>query len=316
MRAATALAAFAILLAACGGGETVDTEAPVAAPLPTVAPTTAPPATDPPPSSTTTEAIEAPSVCEQPAVAGFTRLECGPIVYELSVPDACVDSSCGVIVDIHGRTQTAERANELTGMREVGNAAGYIVIHPESPYAAWVDMPREARLIREFVEEVLDAFGGDRTRVHVGGGSNGGFMTWQFVCDHADLVASAAPLAAGITCPFDEEGAPTEEVDVLVFHGTTDTQVQFGAAEAQRSAAVAFWQMDEQDPIADEDDYRWFRWVSPTGTELQFVAFEWQGPTGGHCVPGTEGHGGCGGDNPVRYAEAALAFYEAHPKDG
>lgn len=59
----------------------------------------------------------------------------------------------------------------------------------------------------------------------------GGHVAWNFVCDHADLVASAAPLGAGastesdVSCDFDVAGSPAEKVDILLAHGRNDLMV-------------------------------------------------------------------------------------------
>jgi poly(3-hydroxybutyrate) depolymerase len=255
-------------------------------------------------------------VCGEPVESGLNTIECDGIAFDVSIPEVCLDESCGVIIDVHGDDMTGEWENDLTSMRELGNAAGYIVVHPNGPGGRWPSLSSDAAAIRAFVDDLLVATDGDRNRVHVGGASMGGIMTWHLVCDHADLIASAAPLAAGIGCEFDDVRSPSAEVDVLVFHGVTDYRIYLGTARAQRDLAIDAWVMMEQDPIADEADYRWLRWMSHGGTELQFIEFEWEGVTGGHCVPGADGRGGCGADNPVDYGEAALAFYIAHPKDG
>jgi len=176
--------------------------------------------------------------------------------------------------------------------------------------------------MRSFLDQLIEALEVDQNRVHVGGHSAGGVMAWFFVCDHADLIASAAPLGAGASteedpsCDFDVSGHPSEEVDIFFAHGRNDSMVPFESALAQRDLVVNTWDMDETEVLADEPTYLWTRWTSPQGTVFEFLEFDWSGPfKGNHCYPGTSAEAGCGSDTPVHYGEAALEFYLAHPKD-
>jgi len=229
--------------------------------------------------------------------------------------------SCGLIVDIPGGVESGEIAERHTGMQELGNAAGYVVVQPDSPLDGWAYAVDSVR-IRSFLDQLIEALGVDRTRVHIGGHSSGGFMAWVFVCDHADLIASAAPLGAGASlgeqpsCDFDVAGHPAEEVDILLAHGRNDEIVPFGTALAQRNLVVTAWAMTETAVLVDEPTYRWTRWTSPHGTVLEFLEFDWSGGAlGGHCYPGVTDRIGCGSDTPVHYGKAALDFYIAHPRD-
>jgi hypothetical protein len=148
-------------------------------------------------------------------------------------------------------------------------------------------------------------------------------MTWRFVCNHADLIASAAPAGAGaslqgndqygVSCDFDTETSASEEIDVLYVHGTKDS---FDMALQQRDLVVSAWQLTDVEVLAEEPDYRWTRWTNPQGTVFEFVDHDWSGGAlGGHCYPGVTAQIGCGADTAVNYAKAALNFYIAHPRD-
>jgi hypothetical protein len=153
-------------------------------------------------------------------------------------------------------------------------------------------------------------------------------MTWRFICDHADVIGSAAPIGAGATdvvgdpesgvsCDFDSSGMPEREVDILYVHGTTDPDEPFASALRERDLVINAWAMQESAVLADEADYRWTRWTSPKGTVFEFLEHDWSGGVlGGHCYPGADAQVGCGAETAVDYGEAALAFYMEHPKDG
>ncbi len=208
----------------------------------------------------------------------------------------------------------------------MGNDAGFVVVQPNNPDDSW-DHEVDDDRIRSFIDQLIDGLVLDRDRVHFGGFSQGGAMTWRFVCDHSDLIASAAPIGAGatypddfpvpsISCDFDSTSLPAHEVDILYVHGRSDRDVPFETAVELRDAVVSAWEMSEANIVVDEPDYRWTQWTSPQGTVFEFLEHDWQGGfLGGHCYPGRTGKVGCGTDTPIAYGEAALQFYIDHPKD-
>jgi poly(3-hydroxybutyrate) depolymerase len=263
----------------------------------------------------------APDVCSQSLGTGRSTVQCEGLSFDVSLPGTCLTGSCGLIIDVPGGVGSGEDAESNTGMAASGNAAGYVVVQPNTPGEGW-NYPVDSGRIRSFLDRLIEALDLDRDRVHIGGHSNGGYMAWVFVCDHADLIASAAPLGAGATtdehpsCDFDVPGHPSQKVDLFLTHGRTDEIVPFSTAVAQRDLVVAAWAMTESEVIADEPTYRWTRWTSPQGTVLEFLEFEWfGGMLAGHCYPGVSTEVGCGSDTPIHYGQAALDFYVAHPKD-
>ena len=255
--------------------------------------------------------------CDGPLVAGSSSVVCAGMVVELGTPEECLSAPCGLIVDFHPSNWTGKEVEQLTSMQRLGNDAGYVVMQPTSPGGRWAFSDARVR-VRTIMDSIIEALDIDTSRVHVGGGSAGGFMTWQFVCDHADLIASAAPLAAGTgdACRFDADSSPAEEVDILQFHGRHDTTVPFAEGIAQRDLVVESWDMTQTKVLADEPDYVWSRWTNERGTVLEFIEYEWTTADGsGHCAPGAAGQGGCGTDTAVDYGQAALEFYIAHPKN-
>jgi pimeloyl-ACP methyl ester carboxylesterase len=265
-------------------------------------------------------------VCGHELVAGFVRIPCEGVTFNVATPEICSEEACGLIVDVHGDTASGAGADLHTGLRERGNAAGYVVVQPNAPGTIW-DHEVDDDHIRSFLDQLIDGLKLDRNRVHFGGFSRGGWMTWRFVCNHADLIASAAPAGAGasypedplgpgVSCNFDLSGFPSEEIDILFVHGRSDFVVPFETALLQRDLVIENWEMTETDILADEPDYRWTRWASSEGTVFEFLEHDWQSAfLGGHCYPGASGSVGCGPDTPVSYGEAVLQFYIDHPKN-
>ena len=83
--------------------------------------------------------------------------------------------------------------------------------------------------LRELIEIIQAQYAVDELSIHFTGISNGGFMTYRMACDHADLIASIAPLA-GTTFLDDSNCTPSDPVHVLHIHGTADSTIQYDGA--------------------------------------------------------------------------------------
>lgn len=261
---------------------------------------------------TTTSTVSPLAECVASLVPGSSTVTCEGWGYDLGIPEECFATPCGLIVDYHPSGTTTEQTDAYTNMMALGNAAGYVVVQPDSLPGAF-----GAGMDRIFFDALIGALDIDVSRVHVGGASLGGNQTWHFVCDHSDLIASAAPHASSAV-PCDSEGnsLPAEQVDILMLHGRKDRIVPFARAVTQLEFVIGSWDMTASEVLADEPTYKWTRWTNEQGTVLEFIEFDWTDPTGeGHCYPGGVGNGGCGIDTPIHYGEAALNFYIAHPKD-
>jgi len=254
---------------------------------------------------TTTSTVSPRAECVASLVPGSSTVTCEGLDYDLGIPEECFATPCGLIVDYHGSGLTVEQTDAYTNMTALGNAAGYVVVQPHSLFADF-----GAGRDRIFFDALIGALDIDVSRVHVGGFSLGGSQVWRFVCDHSDLIASAAILASdGVSC--DSEDA--EQVDILMLHGRKDSVIPFARGVFQLEFVIESWDMTVSEVLADEPTYQWTRWTNEQGTVLEFIEFDWTTPTGnGHCYPGSDG---CGIDTPIHYGEAALNFYIAHPKD-
>ena len=307
---------IAVALAATACSSDSDDTTTTATPTTFAAPTTifaAPTTTFAAPTTTTSpESALAGVECVVSLVPGLSAVPCEGATYDLGIPEECFATPCGLIIDYHPGSLTGEQTDAYTNMKALGNAAGYVVVQPNSSRGA-IDAGKD----RIFFDALIDALDIDTSRVHVGGASNGGRQTWRFVCDHADLIASAAPHASGGTyCDSDGNRLPAEQVDILMLHGRMDTIIPFERGVAQLEFVIEGWDMTVSEVLVDEPTYKWTRWANEQGTVLEFVEFDWTTPTGeGHCYPGGVGEGGCGIGTPIHYGEAALDFYIAHPKD-
>jgi polyhydroxybutyrate depolymerase len=272
--------------------------------------------------------------CLQDLSAGHHEVGCeGGITYDVEIPAACVDGSCGLIVDIHGYTMTGDSEDENTGMRALGQERGYVIVQPTAPadgfgLPSW-DQATHAPLVHTFAADIAGALPIDPARVHAMGFSQGGGMTFRLLCSHADFFASGAPIGALEGCEMEGANTPSEEVDVLQVHGRLDAVVSFeGVGVPQRDAFLDAWSFGQPEILESDDLHDATRWVTAAGTvyefwehdyttsvEIVFVAIE------GHCVPGGTDFDGipggysCEDEDTFVFGQLAMDFFEAHPKD-
>jgi poly(3-hydroxybutyrate) depolymerase len=271
----------------------------------------------------------APDDCIQDVTPGHQTLSCDELTFELTVPESCLERACGLIFDTHGYGMAGELENLHTRLRDLGGAAGYIVVNPNAPgqvpATAW-DAEHDDHVFA-FMQRVMNVWHVDRKRIHFTGYSQGGWMTWRFACAHADILASVAPLAAGTSteggssCAFTGDAVPSRALPILFAHGTADGLVPFSTAEAQRDAVIAAWGLQPTEILMTGPDYEWQRYTNSSGAVLEFAKHDWSTefvlPTlpalKGHCFPGSGEFLGCGAETSFNWGEAVLRFFQDHP---
>lgn len=256
---------------------------------------------------------------------------CDGLEYDVSVPDTCASTACGLIFDVHGFSMSGKMENANTNLAALGRQHGYIVVNPNAepdpPVASWTAAEDDPKVFA-FLERVMNVFGVDPKRVHFTGFSQGGDMTWRMLCDHADVLASAAPAGFGHSANekcFTAGQAPSPSVPILFMHGTADALVPFSSAEAARDAVIAAQSMTQAEVVSQDADHVWTRYAGSTGEVFEFIEHDYTGAQllGGHCYPGSTDPGGepgqffsfkCDQTAAFNWGEAVMQFFIAHPR--
>jgi poly(3-hydroxybutyrate) depolymerase len=267
----------------------------------------------------------APDDCITSVEPGHQQLTCEGLTFELTVPEVCLERACGLIVDVHGFGMNGALMEAHSKLSVLAEQPGYIVVQPSAPgmllTSSW--NPSHDAQVFAIMQRVMSVWHVDPKRIHFDGYSQGGWMTWRFVCAHSDLLASAAPIAAGAggqSCDFAGAG-PEREIPIFYTHGTTDGLVNFSGATTQRDALIAAWGMQEKEVVTSGGDHRWTRYQNANGTVFEFAQHDWEcgfslGATAlrGHCFPGSGEFLGCGATNAWNWGQAVLDFFIRHPK--
>jgi len=119
------------------------------------------------------------------------------------------------------------------------------------------------------------------------GFSQGGFMTWRFLCAHADLFASVAP-PRPVELPGRRQpvgrpgllvhrcGGPSRKVPILYMHGRADDNyIPFACAQPQVDAIVSAWGLTAEGVVASSPTYTRTRWSDATGTVVELVVHDY-----------------------------------------
>ncbi len=136
-----------------------------------------------------------------------------------------------LVVVNHGLGSTPEFTAAVTGWPSVVGTDRMLAVFPEGwetsfnagaccgeAAAAGVD---DVAFLRDVIDAVAGLYPVDRNRVFMTGYSNGGMITYRFLCEHADLLAGAASVVG-----TNAEGcAPSAPVSFLQITGRDDTVV-------------------------------------------------------------------------------------------
>jgi poly(3-hydroxybutyrate) depolymerase len=285
--------------------------------------------------------------CVTDVSAGHHRFACKGIDYDVEVPASCAAGGCGMVIEVHGMTMDADQQDKNTGLRALGIQHGFIVVQPTAPMSAvgrsWTPWVDDAK-VWEVVQDARTAFAVDPRRIHVTGFSQGGAMTWRMICKHADVIASAAPVAAAdasswtvmppyiLDCPFTQASSPVAQIAILQMHGRSDSVVAFAKGASQRDAVLQGWQMQQQVVVSSDEHHDWTRYANAQATIYEFIEHDYLATLAlvpvafaGHCLPGstdlntnaTPGETmffGCAPPNGFIWGEAMMQFFLAHPK--
>lgn len=153
--------------------------------------------------------------------------------YILHVPRGYARSATAVVFNFHGWNSNAAAQQSRSRMDATSDREGFIVVYPQGVGDSFnaggtccgpaLDRNLdEAAFVRAILDDLDDVLCLDRRRVYATGMSNGGFLSYRFACEQADLFAAVAPVAAIVSVP---SCTPSRPVPVLHFHGSADILV-------------------------------------------------------------------------------------------
>ena len=189
--------------------------------------------------------------------------------YLVHVP-ASYDGSrpTSLVLALHGENSAPSTMEATSGLSQVADAAGFVVVYPAGLGGNWNLYPNgsDTRFVRTLVEQLRRRGQIDSRRVYLAGYSMGGGMAHRAICELSDVIAALAAVAGEFRghhlC------GPLRPVPVMAIHGADDPVIPpAGRVEAEWPPVAAWadfwaaWNGCEATPartvVAEVDETLW-----------------------------------------------------------
>ncbi len=136
-----------------------------------------------------------------------------------------------LVLAFHGHYSSPEKMAYLTGLDQVADRAGFIVVYPagvDRSWAAGVDSPADKAGVDDvaFTVALLDRlqahYSIDPAHVVLTGFSNGAHLVQLLGCRLAGRVSAIVPVSGTFAPSVADNCHPERPLDVVEFHGTSD----------------------------------------------------------------------------------------------
>lgn len=242
--------------------------------------------------------------------------------FRLAVPDGIdLGQPTPLVLNFHGLGSNAAAQEAYAAMAAKAAEEGFITAAGQGTGNSWntgeiccapaneegVD---DVQFVRDMVAAISADYCIDPARIFATGMSNGGFMSNRLGCDAADLIAAVAPVASFLGL---RDCAPSRPMPILMFNGTEDPLVPYGAAAGSSSgwAERNGCRGEPEQTFANGDSSCVTYPDCAGGATTTFCTVE----GGGHTWPGAIAIPGLGyTTTDLDATDAMWEFFVAHPK--
>lgn len=165
------------------------------------------------------------------------------IVYAPSTYDPAQPTP--VVVLLHGRPGNSGGMALMTGMNDVAENHNFIVVYPDGIDNEWnaqfdlsardislsgrrSTLPQDdVGFLQTLMSDIAIDFNIDRSRLYLGGFSNGGFMTYRMACSAGDTFAAFAAVSGNLYTELGDYCRRSNPTPLLIMHGTADPSVPY-----------------------------------------------------------------------------------------
>jgi len=265
--------------------------------------------------------------CIDDVSPGDHTYTCGGIQFLTMVNEQCTQRSCGLILDVHGATMSGEVMRMNNRLQDLAPPMGYIPVQPTEPSGSW-DFVNDTKVLADFIEHMIDVFHVNTRRIHVTGFSMGSGVTFWFLCNRPDLVASTGPVTGSSADQVTLDGTSMSCIDaldadwqprvpILFMSGTMDGALTIDAARARTDGIVSRLGLTGGDQIDGDSTWRRKHWTGDGGMVFDFIEHDYSGVVGGHCIPGPTPdliYGCTSGNVTLDWGKTVLQWFVDHPK--
>lgn len=232
-------------------------------------------------------------------------------------------SPAPIFILLHGTSANANTMMAESGMNRIADSLGAIAIYPNGtggiPYIRlfWnvagccsdASRPNEAAMIRTIVDTLAGHYAVDRARIGVAGFSDAGTLAYLLACDESNVITAIGVVSGELP---EHPCTPHPAISTLVFHGTADRNVHYGATREH----VAEWARRESCGRARADTSEAIIHDVYTGCADDAVVELYTIRGGRHAWPGGRGSW-IFAPRPSRAVDASrvfAAFVMSHPR--
>lgn len=223
------------------------------------------------------------------------------------------DESYPLLLALHGYTQTGQGMMQFSGLNQIADTAGFIVVYPNGVGNAWNvgfaggSTADDVGFLNALIDTLNVFYNIDLKRTYAAGFSNGGFMSYRLACESANRMAAIASVAGTMTENAFTTCTPQRAVPVLHIHGTNDIVIAYNGGFGNKSVdqVLSLWTdfnicpetpvvEDLPDLVAEGSTVQRFTW-GPCGNSTEVALLKVI--NGGHTWPGSVGTTGIGNTN-------------------
>jgi len=261
--------------------------------------------------------------------------------YLTHLPDSYTgEEELPLVLALHGGTGNAFNLQNQSQLSVKSDEEGFIVVYPEGLRLGLLNIRTwnagwccgqssfqdidDVGFIDQLLDELIDQFSIDESRIFITGISNGGYMSYRLACELSDGIAAIAPVAASISI---NDCQMSEPIPAIHLHSYEDKNVRyqggFGEGLADHyspplDSLFDIWsnQLNCQtvnDTLNHDDAFTHVVWKDcDCETEIQYYI----STDGGHSWPG--GNATPLGDPASAFINAndlMWSFFENNPKD-
>src|SRR5437660_10240743 len=142
-----------------------------------------------------------------------------------------------LLLVFHGGRTRAQNMVSYTGMSDLADREGFIVVYPGGTDKFWNDGRKNAPqaddvgFIRTLIDHLEKTLSIDHHRIYATGISNGGMFTQRLACELSSTIAAIASVAASMPEDFAVQCKPSAPISVLMIHSTEDPLVPYRGGE-------------------------------------------------------------------------------------
>ncbi len=158
-----------------------------------------------------------------------------------------------VVVLLHGRPSNGGGMALISDMNSIADQNGFIVVYPDGLDNEWnaqfdisasavslsgrsSTLPQDdVGFLRMLTGDIGQDFNIDRSRLYLGGFSNGAFMTHRMACSADDTFAAFAAVGAALYVELSRYCQRSPPTPLLIMHGTGDPSVPYEGVEVVNS---------------------------------------------------------------------------------